>query len=206
MRIFVFQWRRLEWYKVSVGPSYSGGRFQSSPFSTGTLGLLGELGKRRNTSGRVEPRMLEVGRAANGGEVCTSTHTEEIKEQKKEKKHLQWPWKPDSMTSGHRIYGETPRKEKAKQASEGTWQLRENRRSLLALEFGRCGLARSMALQWPHSELSFLIPPGPRGFQLPPPLACWGLCQRRQMDVCFAIITRARRLQPFPSRSKRFIC
>lgn len=77
MKIFVCQWRRLEWCKVSTGPSYSGG------------GLLGELGKRRNTWGRVESRMLEVGRAANGGELCTSTHTEEIREQKKEKKHLQ---------------------------------------------------------------------------------------------------------------------
>ena len=89
MKIFVCQWRRLEWCKVSTGPSYSGGRFQSSLFSAGTLGLLGELGKRRNTWGRVESRMLEVGRAANGGELCTSTHTKEIREQKKEKKHLQ---------------------------------------------------------------------------------------------------------------------
>lgn len=67
--------------KYQLAPATLEEGSRGSPFIAGTLGHLGELGKRRNTWGRVEPRMLEVGRAAKRGEVCTSTHTEEIKEQ-----------------------------------------------------------------------------------------------------------------------------
>lgn len=67
--------------KYQLAPATLEEGSRGSPFSAGTLGHLGELGKRRNIWGRMESRMLEVGRAAKRGEVCTSTHTEEIKEQ-----------------------------------------------------------------------------------------------------------------------------
>lgn len=51
---------------------------RGSPFSPGTLGHLGESGKRRSTWRRAEPRMLGV--EGSGRHVCAHTRTEEIKE------------------------------------------------------------------------------------------------------------------------------
>ena len=95
------------------------------------------------------------------------------------------------------------------QSLRGPGSLRGNRRSFLALQFQPCGTVKGHgthgsghALPWALTPPSLLGPVAFSVHPLPPTMSV----PERQMDMRFAIITRARRLGAFPSHSERFSC